>query len=192
MSVLPLWKLPPYFPKLNHFAFCSRGHDGYCTSRVHNFHRGCRIQWFMPCNYVLPLWLIPATKTIFIYAWTIRHGPGRLGLDVNADRNQVILYIYLRSAHQPPCSSALVRISSSDECEKWRKTIEENQPFLANPCRSGWGDFTSGPSLATKEHCSKERKEYVAGVSRLASLPPSHDQRNENFILVFEFWHPPL
>lgn len=56
-------------------------------------------------------------------------------------QNQVLLCICLRSCPWKPFSSALVRISSSDEREKWRKTTEENQPFPANPCGSGWGDF---------------------------------------------------
>lgn len=91
----------------------------------------------------------------------------------------------LGPAHPLPCYSALVRISSSDECEKWRKSIEENQPFSANPCSLGWDDFLSGLLLATIEHCSKERRENNARARRVYSLPLLMIEEMRNVILAF-------
>lgn len=146
-------------------ALHSRAQDGNCTSHVHIF-RDRRIQGFMPCNYVLLCWLIPARKIIFLCARPIRHGPGGLDLEANADRNHVLLYVYLRSCPSMPCSSVLVMSSASDECEKGRKTSKEKQAFLGKTMQLRLGGFLSGPSLARKQYCTEERKEYVARVKQ--------------------------
>lgn len=108
-------------------------------------------------------------------------------MDVNTDRNQVLLYIYLPlgAAHPPPCSSALVRISSSDKCEKLRKSIKEKQPISANPCSLGWDDFLSGPFYAANEHCSKERRENVARARKVSIFTFLMSEEMRNVVLAF-------
>lgn len=81
-SASPLWRLSLYSPELNHPAFSSWVHGGNYNPWVHNYSRGCRIQWFMPYKYS---WT--NTKTTFIYAWTISYGLGVLNLGANASRN---------------------------------------------------------------------------------------------------------
>lgn len=63
----------------------------------------------------------------------------------------------LDPAHQPsPAPQRWLGSRPLMSVEKWRKSIEENQPFLANLGKSAWADLLSGPSLATTEHCSEE------------------------------------